>query len=256
MEEKRISVVINTYNEETHLEACVKAAKGFDEIVVCDMESTDGTVELARRLGCKVVTFPKANHKSAEPARTFAIQSASHPWVLVVDADEIVSPELRSYLYARIAQPDCPAGLYIPRQNHFMQRPFGYPDYQLRFFIKEGTVWPPYVHTFPQVKGRLERIPASRHELAFDHLDDDSVRTRLIKTNAYTDNEVKKKASKHYGYFHLVAVPVWWFLRSYILKGEMAKGKVGFIHSAFSAIYRFVTIAKVIESRQQGKPLA
>ena len=51
--------------------------KQFDEVVVCDMESTDRTVAIAEENGCRVVTFPKANHKSAEPARTFAIQSAS-----------------------------------------------------------------------------------------------------------------------------------------------------------------------------------
>ena len=54
-----ISVVINTYNAEEHLAECLEAVKDFDEIVVCDMESTDHTVEIAKRYGCKVVSFPK-----------------------------------------------------------------------------------------------------------------------------------------------------------------------------------------------------
>ena len=74
-DENKISVVINTYNAEQHLTKCLEAVKEFDEVVVCDMESTDHTVAIAREYGCKVLTFPKANHKSAEPARTFAIQS-------------------------------------------------------------------------------------------------------------------------------------------------------------------------------------
>ena len=90
IDNKTISVVINTYNAEEHLREVLDAVKGFDEIVVCDMESTDSTTDIARRYGCKIVTFPKAGHKSAEPARTFAIQSASSEWVLVVDADEII----------------------------------------------------------------------------------------------------------------------------------------------------------------------
>ena len=149
--EKKISVVINTYNAEQHLSACLEAVKDFDEVVVCDMESTDRTVEIANEHGARVVTFPKGEHKSAEPARTFAIQSATNPWVLVVDSDEIIIPELRAYLYHRIQEPDCPAGLYIARRNRFMGRykcGTGH-DYQLRFFVREGTVWPPYVHTFP-----------------------------------------------------------------------------------------------------------
>ena len=97
-----ISVVINTYNAEEHLAECLEAVKDFDEIVVCDMESTDHTVEIAKRYGCKVVTFPKGNIRICEPARQFAIGSASHPWVLVVDADEIITPELRQYLYERV----------------------------------------------------------------------------------------------------------------------------------------------------------
>ena len=94
-----ISVVINTYNASQHLAKVLESVKDFDEVVVCDMESTDDTVAIAEQYGCKVVTFPKGNHTCCEPARTFAIQSASNPWVLVVDADEIVTPELRKALY-------------------------------------------------------------------------------------------------------------------------------------------------------------
>ena len=152
-DENKISVVINTYNAERDLEQVLEAVKDFDEVLICDMESTDKTLDIARKHGCRIVTFPKADHKSAEPARTFAIQSAANPWVLVVDADEIVTPELRDYLYRRIAETDCPAGLYIPRWNRFMNRytkSLSY-DHQLRFFCREGTEWPPYVHTFPKV---------------------------------------------------------------------------------------------------------
>ena len=89
LSDQSISVVINTYNAEEHLEKVVKAVQDFDEVLVCDMESTDHTVEIARRMGCRVVTFPKAHHTIVEPARNFAIQSATSPWVLVVDADGI-----------------------------------------------------------------------------------------------------------------------------------------------------------------------
>ena len=89
--ENSISVVINTYNASKYLAKVLETAKSFNEIVVCDMESTDNTVDIAKEYGAKVVTFPKENHKSAEPARTFAIQSASSDWVLVVDADELIA---------------------------------------------------------------------------------------------------------------------------------------------------------------------
>lgn len=159
----RISVVINTYNASQHLEKVLQSVRDFDEIVVCDMESTDDTREIAARYGCKIVTFPKANHKSAEPARTFAIQSASSEWVLVVDADELVTPELRRVLYKVVKAPDGPAGYYIPRQNMFLGmfvRDFHF-DYQLRFFIREGTEWPlrPHLPEGPGPGGAAEGRP-------------------------------------------------------------------------------------------------
>ena len=72
-----ISAVINTRNAEEHLDRVLESLKDFDEIVVCDMESTDSTVEIARRHGARVITFPKGNHTCAEPARNTAIQAAS-----------------------------------------------------------------------------------------------------------------------------------------------------------------------------------
>ena len=250
LSDQSISVVINTYNAEEHLEKVVKAVQDFDEVLVCDMESTDHTVEIARRMGCRVVTFPKANHTIVEPARNFAIQSATSPWVLVVDADEIVTPDLRQYLYRHIATPGCAEGLFIPRKDYFLHRPFGYPDYQLRFFVREGTDWPTHIHSVPSVPGRVEHLPKSRKELAFIHLADDSIRKRLHKTNEYTDNEVEKRSNKHYGAWSLVYDPAWRFVRAYILKGECLKGVPGFINATLDAYYRFIMIAKIIEQKQ------
>ena len=140
-----ISVVINTYNAEEHLAECLEAVKDFDEIVVCDMESTDHTVEIAKRYGCKVVTFLKGNIRICEPARQFAIGSASHPWVLVVDADEIITPELRQYLYERVKVDDGVKGLFISRHNKVMGKyNKGWAsDFQLRFLMRDETVWLP-----------------------------------------------------------------------------------------------------------------
>ena len=123
MEEKgKISVVINTYNAEKHLKVVVEAVKDFDEVLVCDMESTDSTLAIAREMGCRIVTFPKNGVSIVEPAREFAIHEAANEWVLVVDADEIVTPQLKDYLYRRIKEADSPDGIAIPRKNYFMGR--------------------------------------------------------------------------------------------------------------------------------------
>ncbi len=250
--ENKISVVINTYNAERHLEKVLTAAKEFDEIVVCDMESTDNTVKIAEHFGCKIVTFPKKDYVSAEPARNFAIQSASNPWVLVVDADEIITKELRDYLYKQIEANDCPAGLYIPRKNYVMNKFIKqtYPDPQLRFFKKEGSDWPPYVHTFPKVDGRVDKIPPERMELALIHISD-TVYEQLYKLNQYTENEVVKRQGMKVSVIKMFAKCTTRFFKSYILKGGFRYGIRGLAYAINDANYKFYTMLKIWEKQNQ-----
>ena len=249
-EASKISVVINTYNARQHLQKVLESVKGFDEVVVCDMESTDDTVAIAREYGCKVVTFPKGDHTCCEPARTFAIQSASSPWVLVVDADEIVTPELREALYQEVRRQDVAAGYYIPRQNMFMSmfvRDFHY-DYQLRFLVREGTEWPPYIHSLPKVPGRVEKLKA-RKEARLLHLMDETMHEYVAKMNLYTDNEVEKKRDKGYGLGALLWRPVWRFFKKYVMDGGYRMGTRGIIRAMMAGMYQFILVAKIIEKR-------
>ncbi|MCI6503633.1 MAG: glycosyltransferase family 2 protein [Prevotella sp.] len=243
-----ISIVINTYNAERHLAKVLDSVKDFDEVVICDMESTDSTLDIAHRYGCKVVTFPKEGHTIVEPARNFAIQSASYPWVLVVDADEIVPKALREYLYRQVSLPCPPDGIFIPRRNYFMGTFMHslYPDYILRFFRKDKTVWPPIIHVQPEVAGNV--IHAPKHKgLAFEHLADDSLSDRLRKTDTYTDYECKKKAGKRYGALAFLLRPTHRFIKSYILKGGLRDGFPGFIYACLEATYQVVMMGKMRE---------
>lgn len=250
---QKISVVINTYNAERDLPRCLGALKGFDEIVVCDMESTDSTVAIAQEAGCKVVTFPRGEHRICEPARDFAIHSATNDWVLVVDADEIVTPELKDYLYKVIADADCPAGLCVARKNHVygVFLPFSYPDYQLRFLRQSLTTWPPVVHSRPQINGEVRNIPKERDELAMLHMPHFSEAESISKTNAYTDNEAfVKKKGKRASFGKLIFSPFFRFFRFYVLKGGFRLGRLGFILACNDAIYKFVFLAKLYEAER------
>lgn len=246
-----ISVVINTYNAQQHLAKVLESVKDFDEVVVCDMESTDDTVKIAEGYGCRVVTFPKNGHTCCEPARTFAIQAAQNPWVLVVDADEIVTPELREALYEVVKEGRTPvAGYYIPRQNMFMAmfvRDFHY-DYQLRFLVREGTEWPPTIHSLPKVPGRVEKLKAPK-EARLLHLMDETMHEYVAKMNVYTDNETEKK---QYGVAALFWRPLWRFFKSYVMDGSFRMGIRGLIRSGMHAVYQFILVAKIIEKRYRG----
>ena len=245
-----ISVVINTYNAQQHLTKVLESVKDFDEVVVCDMESTDDTVKIAEGYGCRVVTFPKNGHTCCEPARTFAIQAARNPWVLVVDADEIVTPELREALYQEIKREDAASGYYIPRQNMFMGmfvRDFHY-DYQLRFLVRDGTEWPPTIHSLPKVSGRVEKMQAPK-EARLLHLMDETMHEYVAKMNVYTDNETEKK---QYGIAALFWRPLWRFFKSYVMDGSFRMGIRGLIRSGMHAMYQFILMAKIIEKRYRG----
>lgn len=254
MENNKISVVINTYNAEKHLEQVLESVKDFDEIVICDMQSTDHTLEIARKFHCKIVTFEKKDCNIVEPARQFAIDNSSYKWVLVVDADEIVPSSLRTYLYEQISKNDtCPSGIAIPRKNYFMGTFLHscYPDHILRFFNREVTYWPPVIHTSPQINGFVYTLSGKRKELAFEHLANDSVADIFKKINTYSDYELIRRRNKNYGLPALLLKPTFRFFKSYILKKGFLDGLPGFIHAVLDATYQFAIVAKFIEKRNQ-----
>lgn len=253
-----ISVVINTYNAEQHLRKVLESVKDFDEIVICDMESTDSTLEIAKEYGCKTVCFPKKDYTIVEPARNFAIQQASNEWVLVVDADELVTPALKDYLYNIISDNTSDIrGIYIPRRNYFMGTFMHslYPDYILRFFRKDSVDWPPIIHVQPNVQGKV--IYASKNAgLAFEHLANDTISNRLKKTDIYTDNECIKKANKHYGTMAFLFRPTHRFVKSYIIKGGFRDGLPGFIYACLEAMYQVVMMGKLYQKNSPRNTLS
>lgn len=250
-----ITAIVHTYNAERFLDQVLSCLRDFDEVIVCDMESTDSTLQIAERHGVRILTFPRGEHRIAEVARDFAIRQATHPWVLAVDADELVPVELKDYLYDLIRREDCPNGLYIPRRNYFMHRFMHchYPDHILRFFRRDLTTWPPYVHTFPIVRGRVVKIPKERIDLSFLHLADDSVSDILRKTDHYTQHELEKKRGKRYGGLAFVWRPFFRFFKAYILKGGFRDGMPGFIRACLEGYYQFIFLSKVVEEEQNRR---
>ncbi len=241
-----ISIVINTYNAEEYLTEVLESVKDFDEIVICDMESTDSTLDIARRYNCHIVTFEKKDYNIVEPARDFAIHSASNEWVLLIDADELVIPGLKEYLEACIQKPDCPDAFYISRRNKFIgeYRKGWSRDYQLRFFRHKKVTWPPRIHAHPVVDGVIKHLPPKYY---LQHLADESVKQLIAKMNKYTDNEVQKKADRNYGAFALFWRPMWAFFRAYILRGGFLMGRRGLVEAKLAAIYQTVAISKMLE---------
>lgn len=251
----RISVLIQTYNAERHLERVLRSVEGFDEVVVADMESTDSTRDIALRHGARVVVFEKKNFTIVEVYRQKAIEACSNPWVLVLDADELCTPQLRTFLYDDVRRDPEPHGFWIPRKNFFMGRWMKcyYPDYVLRFMPREGTTWAPRIHSIPEIKGSVLHIPRRRTDLALVHLANETYAESIAKMNKYTENERDRRRGS-YSRLKLVFDPPFRFFKAYVLKGGFRQGWPGFIHAVMDSFYRFSALAKIEEERQNALP--
>ncbi|MCD8176418.1 MAG: glycosyltransferase family 2 protein [Tannerellaceae bacterium] len=243
----KISVIINTYNEEKNLPYVLESVKDFDEVVVCDMYSTDRTVEIAKEYGCRVIYHEHTG--IVEPARNYTLQAATYDWILTVDADEIVPPALKQYLYEKVNSGNCPAGIRIPRKNYCMGKFMrgAYPDYILRFFKKEGTFWSSTLHTPPVVEGIIETVPAHRVDMAFIHIADESIKNKVKKTNVYSEKALLK--NKTYSIFSLLFSPLYGFIKQYLLKGGFRDGRPGLVFALFNSFSKFIVISKTWEKQ-------
>jgi glycosyltransferase involved in cell wall biosynthesis len=238
-------------NSEKLIRHCLESVKDFNEIIICDMYSSDRTLAIAREYGCTVVMHEPCNG-IPEPARAFAVKQATCDWVLVVDSDEVVPQRLKTYLYDKIKSPSCPDALYIPRRNFFMNRFMhaSFPDYQLRFFRKEAFAgWPVTIHARPEINGRIGKAPKQK-ELALVHLEANDISATLSKTNTYSDREVERRKDENVSVAGLALRPLYRFLQMYLFNGGYRDGKAGFIHALLHTFYKYLTLAKIIEKRQ------
>lgn len=243
-----ISVVINTYNSERCLRAALESVKDFDEIVICDMHSSDSTIVIAEEYDAKIVYHDYVGF--VEPARNFAISQTSNEWVLVLDSDERVLPGLKSYLYDFVnsAAGEHYSGLYIARRNHFMGRFMrgAYPNYILRLMRKSKTYWPETIHDVPRIDGLVAYAPR-KQEISIDHLPDETVEQRIAKINNYTNKECSRRAGRKYSVIGAFFRAGYRFIWMYVFRGGFLDGRPGYINAMMEATYKFFTIAKIWE---------
>ena len=245
-----ISAVIHTYNSEKYLEECLQALVSLDETVICDMHSTDRTIEIAQKYGCKIVYHENVGF--ADPARNFAISQASGDWILVVDSDEIIPKELLNFLKDAVTKPNCPDGFMIPRKNILLGKILWswYPNSILRFFKKGTVLFSSKVHCTPdEINGNMVVIDPVRTELAIIHYNFDSLEAFISRMNKYTTLELEKFKQRgvKFSLPFLIFRSKGEFIKRYFLKSGYKDGMHGFIFAVLMAVYKFVAIAKLWE---------
>lgn len=250
-----ISVVIHTYNSEKYLDECLSSVEQADEIIVCDMYSTDKTVEIAEKHGAIVIYHENVGF--ADPARNFAMSHVTSDWLLVVDSDEVIPQALWDYLRNHIKGENPEEGLEIPRKNIVLGKIMWswYPNCIQRFWKKGCVSWPANVHETPDTYGRLKRINPKLKDAAIIHYNYDSIEAFISRTNKYTSLELKKFQERNikFSLSLLLVRPFLEFLKRYFLKMGFREGMHGFIFSTFLAFYKFLAAAKLWELELKQK---
>jgi glycosyltransferase involved in cell wall biosynthesis len=247
-----LSVAIIALNEEERIRPCLESVRWAEEIVVCDSGSTDRTLAVAAEYGA--ATFQDewrgfADHKN------LAVERTSHPWILVVDADERVTPSLRAEIEKVLADPAAAEGYLVPRRSYFLGqwiRGCGwYPDETIRLFRRgRGRFAERAVHEAVVVEGRVGRLGAP-----LDHFTYDSVSAFLQRMDRYSAlaAEELKRAGRSLRMSDLLVRPVWTFLRMLCLQGGWREGWRGVILSGLYAAYAFSKYAKLWELERAGR---
>jgi glycosyltransferase involved in cell wall biosynthesis len=134
----QLTVIIPCKNEREQIDACIKSARQVaDEVLLADSGSKDGTIEIARQLGCRII---EREYRTSGDFKNWAIPQAAHEWVLILDADERVTPELAAEIRDVLAHPRHD-GYWIYRRNHFLGHPIRFGPWKndrcLRLFRRD-----------------------------------------------------------------------------------------------------------------------
>ena len=238
-----MAVIILCRNEAKNIVACIQSAAFADETVVIDSGSTDGTQELARENGAKVIDRPMDENGFAGQ-RNFALTQTNAEWVFYLDADERILPPAAKEIRDIVAKNEMTA-CRVKRLNIVfgqLMRFGGHgPDYVTRLFPRKNVTWRGVVHESPQtdlpvktLKGALEHYTYTDWERYFE------------KFNSYTTLMAKRmgEEGRRVSFLHIIFRPLYAFFRFYVLQLGFLDGKQGFI---FASTHLFYTMIKYVK---------
>lgn len=248
-----LSVVVITLNAAAQLEACLQSARFADEIVVVDSGSSDGTPALAVRCGARVL---QQEWLGFGRQKQFAVNAARNDWVLCLDADERVTPELQATIENALKNPST-AAFRFPRRNRFLGRYLrhgeGYPDWSLRLFDRRQARWSDdAVHEKVETEGSVGEL---RGDLLHDSAE--SLATYLTKQNRYTTlaAEMALAAGKRASFARIAFSPVVRFVKFYFIRQGFRDGLPGLIHIAIGCFNSFMKYSKMLERQNSDAAL-
>jgi glycosyltransferase involved in cell wall biosynthesis len=247
----KISLIVITLNEEDVIERCLESASGVGEIIVVDSFSTDGTVARAERMGARVY---QREYISAADQKNWAMEKATLDWILILDADEHLSPELREEIGAAVADPSAD-GYWLRRRNSFFGRTIRYCGWQndrvLRFFKRGCGIYPERaVHEKLELTGRAAHFRGYLDHTPYRDIDD-----YIERMKSYSRRSAEELRRSRRNWFPAVVLnPPARFFRMYVLQLGFLDGAAGLVLCFLAAVSVFFKYARLKElSERDGR---
>ena len=235
--------IIITKNEGHNILACINSLSFCSQVIVVDSGSIDGTAKIAAEAGAMVFV---SEFKDYASQKNFALKKATAPWVLSVDADERVSPELGQEIIQRIHEaPSNVCGYSVPRRNVIFGRWLRYGacrgDRPIRLLRAHKAFFNGIVHETAIIEGKTERLKSPLW-----HYSTPTVKKHVEKINRYSSLEAVRslhKKAKRSG-IHFFIRPFGSFVTQFFFRIGVADGREGFLFACLSAYHEFVSLAK------------
>ena len=244
----KISATIITFDEERNIARAIESLRSADEIVVVDSGSSDRTVEIAEKLGARVIEQPWLGYASQ---KNFAAAQASHDWVLAIDADEAISESLEAEIWQLKKNGPKYDAYSMPRLAQYLGKWIlhsgWHPDRKVRLYNRAKAKWEgKYVHESVAVTGSTGRMEGS-----LLHFTCQSLSEHLKTMDRYTTLAAEELVANNrkIGWRHLLIDPAWTFFRTLILQRGFLDGVEGLSIAWMGALYQFIKFAKARNMR-------
>ncbi|MEW6486596.1 MAG: glycosyltransferase family 2 protein [Thermodesulfobacteriota bacterium] len=247
----RLSATVICKDEAEKIRGCLESVRFCDEVVVLDSGSTDGTLEICREIADLVVETDWPGHVAQ---KNRGLDLAHGEWVLCLDADERVTPELAAEIQVLLARGPQHDGYWITRHVHYLGRWIDhsgwYPEYRVRLFRRQAGRWGGVnPHDAVELRGTSGRLRGEIVHYTYDDLSD-----HLATINSFTSVLAREHAARgrRFSWAALLLRPPLEFFKKYVLRQGFRDGAAGFLVSALSAVYVFLKFAKLWEAERVG----
>ncbi len=249
LERPRISAVVTTFNEEHNVGDCIASLEWCDEIVVVDSFSTDRTPEIAR--GCAKVRFLQRPYRGSASQKNWAMDQTRFEWILIFDADERCTPELRDEITSLLASGPRAEAYVVKRRAYFMDRVIRYSGWQhdrVVRLVKSGAGRYPNkrVHADMQTKGPAPVLKSPMLHYMVESFD--QYLPRIVKYGFWGAAQ-GWKTNRTSGVAEVFGRPLWRFLRMYVLQLGFLDGMPGLVFCMLQAFGTYLKWAILWEWR-------